>query len=159
MVNKKSRVNRFAGLLGLSLGAVMVILTGCVPVPAPLPDRITPAVQSQSVDPASLLQDRHGIRVTRLGLTNVNSAVDFQYMVTDVDKAMAWLHDEELMPTLVDEDSGMQMHHPPSMMHMPNPKVGRVYHMLMPNMGNAVKRGDRVSVVIGDLQLGPIIAQ
>jgi hypothetical protein len=38
-------------------------------------------------------------------------------------------------------------------------EVGRVYHMLLPNTGNAIQRGDRVSILTDDLRLDSITAQ
>jgi hypothetical protein len=157
MANKKSSVRWSAGLLALGLVIALVILTGCTSVSENAPD--TTAPQTQVVDPAKVLEDRHGIAITGLGLTMLNSAIDFQYRVVYADKALGWLHDEELMPVLLDEDSGAQMPHPPEMMHTPNPLPGRIYHMLLPNSGSAIERGDRVSVLIGDLRIGPIQAQ
>jgi hypothetical protein len=147
--------SRTFALLALSLGLVLAALTGCVPVPA----AISRAVQPDNTDPASLLADRYGIQITALGLTLLSSAVDVQYRVVHAGKAAAWLKDEEAMPGLMVEGSETEMRHPPTMMHMPNPILGRGYHMLLPNAGSAIKRGDRVMVLIDGLSIGPILAQ
>ncbi len=156
---KKSPARWSAGLVALGLGLALVVLTGCASAGSNAAGPVASQEQPPDMDPARLLEDRYGIAITGLGLTMVNSAVDFQYRVVYADKALEWLNDENLMPALVDEDSGVQMHHPPTMMHTPNPIVGRIYHMLLPNTGSAIKQGDRVSVLIGDLRVGPMPAQ
>ena len=159
-MNSKLRpAGRFVSFLVLALGVALVALAGCTSAAGNGAKVSVPETQAQSVDPAKQLENLHGITITGLGLTMVGSAVDFQYRVIYEDKALDWLHDEDLMPVLLDDDSGAKMPHPPTMMHTPNPQAGRIYHMLLPNTGGAIKQGDRVSVLIGDLRLGPIQAQ
>jgi hypothetical protein len=150
------RQPRALALSGLILALGLSVLSGCVPVPAA---NMPEVMQHQDVDPAGLIADRYGIEITGLSLTMVNSAVDVRYRVLDAGQATAWLKDQAAMPMLMVEGSDMQVSHPPSMMHMPNPQVGKGYHMLLPNAGNAIKRGDRVMVLIGDLRVGPLLAE
>jgi hypothetical protein len=53
-------------------------------LPAVRPD---PGAQPAVSDPADALEARSGIRITRLALINVSAMVDFQYLVTDAEKA------------------------------------------------------------------------
>lgn len=112
-------------------------------------------MQSQSADPADALEDRYGIRIIQLALINVGAMVDFQYLVSDAEKANEWMHDEALQPDLLDEDSGARMGRPPwNPMNNMQLEVGRTYHLLLPNTGNAIQPGDNVSVLIDDLSVG-----
>jgi hypothetical protein len=65
------------------------------------------------------------------------------------------MHEETLLPNLVDEDSGTRLSRPPfhpmSSMQL---ALGRPYHLLLPNTGNAIQPGDDVSVLIDDLSVG-----
>jgi hypothetical protein len=142
------------------LGVVLAVVAGCAPGLGGATVANPPAAQAQGSNPVDALEARHGIRITRLALINFGAIVDFQYLVTDADKANEWMHEAALVPDLVDEDSGARMGRPPfHEMNTMQLEVGRTYHKLLPNAGNAIKPGDGVSVLIGDLRVGPMAAE
>jgi hypothetical protein len=155
VTSTKSTFGRAAGLQVVILSLAILALSACGAGTVTAPVVPTPAIQPAGTDQETALEDRFGIRVTRLALVNFGGAVDFQYLVTDAEKANEWMHDEALIPDLLDEDSGAQMgrvpFHPMSSMQL---LLGRTYHMLLPNTGNAIQPGDNVSILIDDLSVG-----
>jgi hypothetical protein len=155
MASTKSTSKRSASLQVVVLLLAIVAISACGTATVSAPVVSVPTVQPAAADQANALEDRYGIRITRLALVNFGGTVDFQYLVTDADKANEWMHDEALIPALLDEDSGVQMgrvpFHPMSSMQL---LLGRTYHLLLPNTGNAIQPGDNVSVLIDDLSVG-----
>ena len=111
--------------------------------PRPLPAAVSPAQ----------LAERSGIRVIRVAATGGGGLLDLRYEVVNPDAA-AVLHDPKTPPALVDERSGLVigqllMGH----MHKGRPKAGLTNYLIFMNPGDAVRRGDRVSVVLGPARL------
>jgi hypothetical protein len=75
---------RMAGAVAL-IALVFVVAAGCAPRSGGAAG--ASAVQPAVSDPAGALEARSGIRITRLALINVSAMVDFQYLVTDAEKA------------------------------------------------------------------------
>jgi len=79
--------------------------------------------------------------------------IRFTYQVLDPAKAKM-LNDKKIEPSLVDEERHVklvvpQMDKVGKLRQTADPESGRNYWMLFSNKGGFVKRGDRVSVVIG----------
>jgi hypothetical protein len=79
--------------------------------------------------------------------------IRFTYQVIDPVKAKM-LNDEKIEPSLADEQAHVklvvpQMDKVGKLRQTSDPELGRTYWMLFSNKGGHVKRGDRVSVVIG----------
>jgi hypothetical protein len=113
------------------------------PTPRPLPAAVTPAV----------LAERSGIRVVRVAATGGGGLLDLRYVVVNPDAAAA-VHDPKTPPALVDERSGLVigqllMGH----LHRGTPRAGLTNYLIFLNPGDAVRRGDRVSVVLGPARL------
>jgi hypothetical protein len=111
--------------------------------PRPLP----PAVS------AAGLAQRSGVRVVRVAATGGGGLLDVRYEIVNPEAAGA-LHDQKTPPALVDERSGLVigqllMGH----MHKARPKAGITNYLIFMNPGDAVRRGDRVSVVLGPARL------
>jgi len=160
MLTTRLNSERTAGLQVLLLSLAILAISACGTATVTAPAAPAPAIQPASTDQKAALEDRYGIRVTRLALVNLDSAVDFQYLVADADKANEWMHDETLIPDLLDEDSGARMgrvpYHPMSSMQL---MVGRTYHMLLPNTGNAIQPRDHVAILIDDLSVGMTVEE
>src|SRR5437879_5648049 len=79
--------------------------------------------------------------------------VRFTYHVIDADKAKT-LNDKKLEPVLIDPEKGVKLVVPSLekvglLRQMSTPEEGKSYWMAFSNSGRLVKRGDRVTVVIG----------
>ncbi len=89
--------------------------------------------------------------------------IRFTYRVLDPQKAKA-LSDKRLKPYLVDERAHVKLVVPSmekvgQLRQSAPPEEGRSYWMLFSNKGGFVKRGDRVSVVIGKFHVDELVVQ
>jgi hypothetical protein len=169
LMPQRLRLILCALILALVLGGCALVQTPAAPATptagATPEAEATPAAQSgmetqgATVVSPSALEERYGIQITMIAATAAGGLMDFRYKVKDVDKATQWLKDEKLMPTLINESNGAQLIPPAGMAHTAALQKDRVYYMLLPNTRNAIKPGDPISVIIGDLQLEPITAQ
>jgi hypothetical protein len=83
--------------------------------------------------------------------------IRFSYRVVDAQKATA-INDKRNEPSLVDEQAGVSLVVPTlekvgQLRQSTTPEAGKVYWMVFSNKGGHVKRGDRVSVVIGKFRV------
>ena len=160
------------------LGAIILALAvaGCAPLapPTAMPATATPqsaheaqvtpasdaqpAAQAVTVVPASVLEERYGIRVTLLAVTAAGGIVDFRFRVVDAEKARRWITYLKLSPDLVVEGAGVTLEGPAEV-RVGEIVANRIYWLLFPNTRGVVTPGTPVSVRIGELQLEPIIAQ
>jgi hypothetical protein len=143
---------RIAGAVaGVTLALMPVAIVSGVPLgsrhPAAKPPPLPAAVSTSG------LAERTGVRVVRVAATGDGGLLDLRYQVVNADVAAA-VHDPATPPALVDERSGLVigqllMGH----MHHGQPKAGVTYYLVFLNPGDAVRRGDRVSVVLGSARL------
>ena len=144
-------------LAGLALGGFLAFqLAACAKAAADVAAPV-PGAQAAPSATRSMLEERWGIRIEGLRPSAGGYMLDFRYRVTDPEKARP-LQDRNLQPSLVDLKSGARLYVPSS------PKIGamrsrsdqmlagRVYFMLFKNPGQAVKRGDHVSIEAGDFR-------
>jgi hypothetical protein len=103
--------------------------------------------------------------VDSLGAKSVESGemIRFSYRVLDPDKA-AQLNDKHNQPALIDEKAGVKLSVPTlekvgALRQSSNPEAGKVYWMVFSNKERYVKRGDRVSVVIGKFRVDNLIVE
>ena len=149
--NKKvSHVNHFIWLLLFTC----LLMTGC-------------ATDHGSMlpvqDARSSIEERWGVKPLSIRLSAEGYMLDFRYRVLDPEKAMP-LFDRKIKPYLVDEATGAMFAVPAP------PKVGalrttrkpvpdRNYFIMFANPGKFVKRGNKVTVVIGDFRAENLIVQ
>jgi hypothetical protein len=134
-------------------GALLALGTGGRPSPAArvVQPRPLPAAVS-----AAGLVARSGVRVVRVSASGGGGLLDLRYEVVDPDTAAA-VHDAATPPAIVDDRTGgviagLFMGH----MHHGRAKAGVTYPLVFTNPGNAVRRGDRVSIVLGDARLAHV---
>lgn len=103
--------------------------------------------------------------IDSLGVRSVESGelIRFNYRVTDATKAQP-LNDKKVEPFLVDERARVKLVVPSlekvgQLRQSSPPEVGKVYWMAFSNKGGLVKRGDRVSVVIGKFRADGLVVQ
>jgi hypothetical protein len=106
------------------------------------------------------LAARYGIDIKMVGVTAAGGLLDFRYQVVDPDKANAVIHDLDLYPVFIVEDTGetIAMRSLPHS-HGTNLELGSSYYFLLPNANSAVHPGDPLTVVIGDARLEHVVAQ
>lgn len=145
------RTRAAGALVGGALALVALLLlsghsSGSRPQPA-TPRPLPPAVS------AAEMAKRSGVRVVRVAATGAGGLLDVRYEIVNPDAAAA-LHDEKTPPAVVDERSGLVigqllMGH----FHKGQPKAGITNYLVFMNPGDGVRRGDRVSVVLGPARL------
>lgn len=130
------------------------------------------SAQPESVPPDSKViqkqmtssREASGIKVDRISYAVGGMKLDLRYRVTDIKKAQQILTNKTPL-ALIDQASG-------SVLGVPNmPKVGklrqlpnqnetwRVYWMMFDNPGALVKRGGKVTLVIGDVKIKDITVE
>ena len=87
--------------------------------------------------------------------------IRFSYRVLDADKATA-LNDKKSEPSLIDPRAGVKLVVPSleqvgQLRQSADPEEGKSYWMAFSNKGRLVKRGDRVSVVIGPFRADGLV--
>ena len=117
----------------------------------------------QNADPKKkyqALEARWGVRPVAIRITGAKYFVDFRYVIVDPDKAKAVLsrskQNKEVF--LLDQKTGKKFPVPvtkvgPLRATTLSPKKGRQYTILFSNVGKSIKKGDKVSVVIGKFKV------
>jgi hypothetical protein len=108
---------------------------------------------------AAGLVERSGVRVVRVAVTGGGGLLDVRYEVVDPGRA-GNLHDAATPPAIVDERTGapiegLLMGHAPHS----RPKAGVTSVLIFVNPGNSVRRGDRVSLVLGGARLEHVVVR
>jgi hypothetical protein len=151
--SRRLRTRWGAALAGVALGAAALWAwhSGSPPiVPAAAP---APAAWARPAVGADDLAAASGVTITRLAVTGGGGLVDLRFRVVDPQRAHA-LHDPGTPPAVVDEASGLVVHdllmnHE----HTGDYQAGVTYYLVFDNPGNWVRRGARVTVLLGDAQV------
>ncbi len=103
--------------------------------------------------------------VDALSVRSVESGevIRFSYQVVDAEKAQT-LNDKKLEPSLIDLQAGVKLVVPSlekvgQLRQTGTPEAGRFYWMAFSNKGRRVKRGDHVSVVIGQFHADGLVVE
>jgi hypothetical protein len=110
------------------------------------------------------VREQWGIEPIFLRLSAHDQMLDFRYRVADVEKA-APLMLRTVDRTLIDQATGRKLivPAPPKVGRLRQttlrPEEGRVYFMLFGNPGGSIRRGARMTVVIGDCRLEDLVVQ
>jgi hypothetical protein len=155
-----ARRRRAPRILGFAVGAGLVVgvgllvfwLTRSSPAGAPAAEEAS----SAPVLSASAFEAATGVRVAQVSVTGAGGIVDLRFQVLDPDKAGA-VHSPESPPYMVDERTGVLVsqlvmghaHHGPL-------KAGVSYYLLFYNPGDIVRRGDTVTVRLGEGRLAHV---
>ena len=104
-----------------------------------------------------------GVDSFRVKYTESGEIVRFSWRVLDPEKA-AGLNDKKAEPQLIDPQAGVSLVVPAvsnvgKMRQTSTPKEGMTYWMAFSNVGRRVKRGDRVSVVIGNFHADGLVVE
>jgi hypothetical protein len=146
-------------LLAVGLVAVLLVIGG-ISAKVLWPEGKVDVRAGTTLVTAKGMAARYGIDVTLIGVTAAGGLIDFRYQVVDPDKANPIIHDLDLFPKLVVEDTGATLglrSLPHS--HKAELELGGTYFFLLPNANNAIHQGSRVTLVIGDARLEHIVAK
>jgi hypothetical protein len=102
-----------------------------------------------------------GVDSLELKWVESGEVIRFSYRVLDPDKARA-LNDKKSQPSLIDLSAGAQLVVPSmekigQLRQSADPEEGKSYWMAFSNKGRLVKRGDRVTVVIGPFRADGLV--
>ena len=152
---KKQILPSALAVLGLSMG--LVVATS-VAAAATIQEK--PAESDDSGAPASI-QEQWGIEVTSIRLSAHDTMIDYRYRVLDAEKANA-LFLRQIKPQLIHQESGKVLAVPETAKLGPLrnsniPQEGKIYWMFFGNAGKLVKKGDKVTVVIGDFKVENLV--
>jgi len=114
------------------------------------------------VDPeqAKKLAEQWGVKLISLNLTSAGFMMDFRFRVLDADKALS-LFDHRIKPYVVAERSSIKLPVPMAAKvgamrptnRGKNIKPDKNYYMIFANPDRHVKRGEKVTVIIGDFKV------
>lgn len=129
---------------------------------APLGNAPAPEEPSKTA-PSAGFEDILGIKILSVRLSAKGSIVDFRYKLVDPQKARP-LFDRKVNPYLLDSASGTRLVVPTApkvgaLRTTKNPVAGRHYFLLFGNPGGIVKKGSKVSVVVGDLKSEELVVE
>jgi hypothetical protein len=102
-----------------------------------------------------------GVDSLNVKLVESGEVIRFTYRVLDAEKAKT-LNDKNLEPSLIDPQAGVSLVIPQlekvgKLRQTGTPEAGKAYWMAFSNKGRLVKRGDRVSVVIGNFRADGLV--
>jgi hypothetical protein len=154
--NKTQRGRWLKGAL-LALAALAII---AVLIAYQLANRPSTAAPAANVIPASLLEERYGLRVNLIAVTAAGGLVDLRLKVLDVEKAKALLNDPKNFPAIKVANSGITLAaSEDSRIQAMQALAGGFTVILYPNQGNAVSPNSLVAVMFGNEQLEPVAAK
>ncbi len=104
-----------------------------------------------------------GIDDLRVKQAESGELIRFTWRVLDPVKAKP-LNDKKIKPVLMDAQAGVQLVVPTmekvgQLRQSATPEVGKSYWMAFSNSGRPVKRGDRVTVVIGQFKAELLVVE
>jgi hypothetical protein len=121
--------------------------------------------QAASILPAlthmsqSALEEKYGLKVNLIGLTAAGGLVDVRLKVMDGEKLKLLLGDKKNFPALYSE-GGVTLSAPEDTKTQKIEFItGGNLFITYPNSGNAIKSGDPVTIIFGNLALEPINAK
>jgi hypothetical protein len=111
---------------------------------------------TQKKQAADSIEEKWGIKIGAIRLTARDYMLDFRYRVKDPDKAAPILRRGQ-EAFLIDQATGKKLPVPttkvgPMRSTTVQPKADRQYVVLFSNLNKIVKRGNKVTVVIGDFK-------
>ena len=109
------------------------------------------------------MEQRWGVRPIVMLLSAGGYMLDFRYHVSDAEKA-APLFSRQIKPYLIDQKSGAKFFVPETqkigaLRQTRKPYPDKNYFIIFGNPAKFVKRGDKVTVVIGDLTIENLVVE
>ena len=99
-----------------------------------------------------------GIRILRVAIIGNGGMIDLRYQVVDPDKAVV-VHDEENPPGFEVEATGQVINTPYHEHSIFDAHHAVTYNELIMNPAGVLKRGDKISVLVGAARLENVVVQ
>jgi hypothetical protein len=151
MLGKKLRQGA-AGLCGIACMAVVALGPGCAS------ERANRPAGTESQAPEAGAGERLGIKPLGVLLTAAGTMLQFRYLVVDPGRSHP-VFDQKIKTYLIDQASGTgfdvyaDSKFGPLRSSSRDPVAGKEYFILFTNQNRAVKRGNEVTIVIGDYKI------
>ncbi len=141
---------------GIVLGLLVFVLVAR----AVWPDRQADVRSGTSLVDVAGMASRYGIQVNLIATSAAGGLIELRYQVIDPEKASPMLHDVQMLPKIIDEDSGTTL----AMASLPHRHssvltLGGEYFFLLANAHNALRAGSQVTLVIGDARIEHLTVQ
>jgi hypothetical protein len=144
----------------VAMAMLALILAGCAPAAGgrAVAGQTTAPQPAATVILGSELEARYGLHVNLIAVTAAGGLVDVRLKAPDANKAKQLLQNGA--PSLLVDHSGV-------VLVAPDDSQAQIQYLqddgplffLYPNSGNAVRPGDNVTVMFGDVRLEPIAAK
>jgi hypothetical protein len=121
------------------------------------------ATKGTAAREAASIEEQWGIKVVGIRLTARGYYLDFRYKVIDPDKALPLL-DRSAKPYIIDEATGAKSAVPEvpkvgSLKARGTPKADHEYFMFFGTINGLIKKGSRVTVVVGDFRAENLVVE
>ena len=140
------------------IGLVAILLLGGGAARAWWPEQKADVRAGTTLVTSEGMAARYGINVNLIGVMAAGGLIEFRYQVVDPDKAGRMIHDVNLLPIVVVEETGATM-----VISRPHQaadlQLGGTYFFLFANAHNAIHAGSQVTLVMGDARLEHIVAR
>ena len=173
MINRNMILKTTSLLLAGVLASGILILRAGAQSPAPAGTTAPAAKPSMTAASGRFRPDRFagragtyyrlvwGVEAPSVRTVESGEIIRFTFRVLDADKAKV-LNDKKYEPSLIDPQAGVKLVVPAMdqvglLRQSGTPEVGTSYWMAFSNKGRRVKRGDRVSVVIGQFRADGLV--
>lgn len=124
---------------------------------APAAPQLGAASQRYAPAPRSAeIEARWGARFSQVAITAGGGLVDVRYVVLDASRAVALGRSAQTTPMVYDERSHTLLNTPTMAPHAHHLRAGATSFLLLRNTGGAVRRGDRVTIVVGRARLSGV---
>jgi hypothetical protein len=162
-----SRKPRLIRVLGVLTGVALVAgaLTGWLlyraqsDQSAAAPAPVAQIAWGRTPVDANGLAERSGVRITRIAVTGGGGLLDLRFQVLDPNRANS-LHDAATPPAVVDEATGLVVRDLlMSHAHTGKYTAGETYYLVFENPGNWIRRGAKVTVLLGQAQVEHVVVR
>ena len=121
------------------------------------------AAASKSVRATNFWALKYGVDSMVVKAVPADQVIRFSYRIINADKARGVVS-KEAAPQLIDDRSGVALVVPTmdkvgQLRQSGPPQNGKIYWMVFSNKGNAVKKGHRVTVMIGDFHVNDLAVE
>jgi len=137
---------------------LFITLAGCATTHE---NKIVEPAAPRAID--SAIEEKWGVRILSIRQSAEGYMLDFRYRVIDAEKA-APLFDRKIKPHLIDEATGAKfaVPEPPKVGALRTtrpPQADRNYFIMFANPGRYIKKGNKVTVVIGEFKAENLVVE
>jgi hypothetical protein len=119
---------------------------------------LAPSISSVADLPQTAFTEATGVRLTLVAITAAGGMIDIRYQVVDPEKAVV-VHDEDKPPLIIDADTGAKLFYTRHSGHDFDLNPAIIYSYRILNSAGLIKRGETITVQIGDTRLENVPVQ